>query len=162
MVQALPLDGMAAGEVASPPSAQGWDWTPEISPPEIAPPEISAPEIAPAEISPPEIAPGEISPREIAPPPSWGSLLGLSDAEAFEAWCPGRTRTLTTSLTLSLRGLVPGPHPHPHHIPNPNRNPNPNPNPNPRPKRKPGTWTTRRPPTCASACRFGIGLELGG
>ena len=111
MVQALPLDGMAAGEVASPPSAQGWDWTPEISPPEIAPPEISAPEIAPAEISPPEIAPpevappeiapGEISPAEIAPPPSWGSLLGLSDAEAFEAWCTGRTRTLTTSLTLS-------------------------------------------------------------
>ena len=90
MVQALPLDGMAAGEVASPPSAQGWDWTPEISPPEIAPPEIS----------PPEIAPPEISPAKIAPPPSWGSLLGLSDAEAFEAWCPGRTRTLILYLTL--------------------------------------------------------------
>ena len=101
-MQALPLDGMAAGQVASPPSAQGWDWTPEISPPEIAPGEISPPEIAPPEILPPEIAPGEISPREIAPPPSWGSLLGLSDAEAFEAWCPGRTRTLILFLTLAV------------------------------------------------------------
>ena len=86
MVQALPLDGMAAGEAASPPSAGGWDWTPEISPPEIAPAEIASPETSPPEISPPEIVSCEISPAEIEPPPSWGSLLGLSDAEAFEAW----------------------------------------------------------------------------
>ena len=83
MVQALPLDGMAAGEAASPPSAGGWDWTPEISPPEIAPAEIASPETSPPEISPPEIVSCEISPAEIEPPPSWGSLLGLSDAIAF-------------------------------------------------------------------------------
>ena len=87
VVQALPLDGMAVGQVASPPSASGWEWTPEISSPDddgTVPPDAPRPLPLSAPL------PAPLPPQPLTPP-SWGSMLGLSDAEAFEAWCTGRT-----------------------------------------------------------------------
>ena len=99
---------MPVGQVASPPSGSGgWDWTPEISPPDAdrtvppetpRPPPLSAPLSAqptPPAPSPPAPLPPKPLTAQPLPPPSWGSMLGLSEAEAFEAWCTRRTLTLT-------------------------------------------------------------------
>ena len=76
VTQVLPIDEPLLSEGAAglicrdKPAA--WTWTPPLHPPV---PDAETPSSPPC---PPE-------------PPSWCSLLGVSEAEAFEAWCTGRT-----------------------------------------------------------------------
>ena len=55
-----------------------WQWTPALMPP------------TPAEATEAHARPVTV-PMPVEQAPTWQSLLGLSDAEAFEAWCTGRT-----------------------------------------------------------------------
>ena len=76
VTQVLPLEDMSAADAEAlgrQHAAHGWTWTPRlVSPDSMVEDSSSAASTA-------------------ASAPSWAALSGLSDAQAFEAWCTGRT-----------------------------------------------------------------------